>query len=134
MTQSEREQTLLKTFAIKHKRPRYFELAGSVKGREKIRNALDHFKDLDPSRCKLIPPQNQKAAEIIRLLRNLGAADVCYVFSSNPLVDGSKLALEVALKEIVGYGFGTFVCCIPGLLAYFEAEDPGARFLCAVSD
>jgi hypothetical protein len=28
-----------------------------------------------------------------------------------------------ALKEVVGYGMGTLISCIPGRLAYFESED-----------
>jgi len=39
------------------------------------------------------------------------------------------MELERALSETVGLGFGTAISCIPGELAYFEAEDPGERYL-----
>jgi hypothetical protein len=33
------------------------------------------------------------------------------------------------MSDVVGSSSGTFVSCIPGRLAYFEGEDPGARFI-----
>jgi hypothetical protein len=36
--------------------------------------------------------------------------------------DGKHMELLTALKQIVGYGTGTVLSCIPGKLAYFEGE------------
>jgi hypothetical protein len=39
------------------------------------------------------------------------------------------MSLDIALKQIVGYEFGTIVNCVPGKLAYFEGEGPKHRFI-----
>jgi hypothetical protein len=129
MSGPEREKELLRTFAIPSKRHRYIELLGSRKVREKVRLSLDHFGDLDPGRCNKVPPQDQTPARIATLLRALGAPATCYILSSNSNLDGREMELAAALEEIVGYGSGSFVCCIPGRLAYFEGEAQGARYL-----
>ena len=36
--------------------------------------------------------------------------------------DEEDLELLAALRKVVGYGIGTVLSCIPGKLAYFEAE------------
>jgi hypothetical protein len=36
--------------------------------------------------------------------------------------DGEDMDLLTALKQIVGYGTGTVLSCVPGKLAYFEGE------------
>ena len=37
--------------------------------------------------------------------------------------------LQTALEEVIGYGNGTFVSCIPGKLGYFESAEPGLRYI-----
>ncbi len=56
-------------------------------------------------------------------LREKGAPLTCYVLSKNSKIDGLRLPLCEALIETVGYGFGTFLSCIPGRLAYYEGQE-----------
>ena len=58
---------------------------------------------------------------------NAGAPDDCHVISENPELDGKRLPLDAALQQIVGFGYGTLVSCIPGRLAFFEGEGPSDR-------
>jgi hypothetical protein len=45
----------------------------------------------------------------------MGAPETCYAVSENSELDGKQLFLAAkALKEVVGYGMGTFLSCIPG--------------------
>ena len=132
MSGPEREKELLRTFTMPSKRNRYFELLESRKGREKVRLSLDHFVDLDPEHCQKVPAPDQTPARIDALLRAHRAPAKCYVMSSNADLDGRELDLHEALGEIVGSGFGSFICCIPGRLAYFEGEEPGERYVCKV--
>jgi hypothetical protein len=39
------------------------------------------------------------------------------------------MTLDVALDAVVGRGMGAFLSCIPGRLAFFEAEGPGERYI-----
>lgn len=130
MTGPEREKELLRTFAVASKRDRYVELLGTRKGRAKVRLSLDHFGDLELQRCAKVPAGHQTSAGITALLRTLGAPPTCYVLSSNSDLDGREMQLGNALEAIVGQGSGSFVCCVPGQLAYFEGESPGERYLC----
>lgn len=41
-----------------------------------------------------------------------------------------ELNLNEALDGMIGKGCGSFVCCIPGELAYFEGESKCERYLC----
>ena len=130
MTGPEREKELLRTFAVKSKRDRYVVLLGTRKGREKVRLGLDHFGDLDLERCAKIPVRDQTPDRIAARLRALGAVRTCHVMSSNSDIDLRDANLADALESIVGYGSGSFVCCVPGRLAYFEGESPGERYIC----
>ena len=56
------------------------------------------------------------------ILRGLGAPDTCYLISEDTKFDGKEMELLAALKQIVGYGMGTVISCIPGRLGYFEGE------------
>ena len=50
----------------------------------------------------------------------MGAPETCHVIGGEH--DGKDLELLTALKQIVCYGTGTVLSCIPGKLAYFEGE------------
>lgn len=63
------------------------------------------------------------------MLRTLGAPEKCVIISENHDLDKKEAALAEALDECVGAGFGFFLSCIPGKVAYFEAEDLGERYI-----
>jgi hypothetical protein len=127
---TEREIKLFSAFTNPSKHERYTTLLCSPKGRAKVCKSLDHFGDLDLRYCKKLPGAKHSQSHISALLRSLGAPPVCYVISSNSDVDGMELQLDDALGLVVGIGRGTFLCCIPGALAYFEGESAGERYLC----
>lgn len=102
----------------------------SRKGRLKVCHDLDHFGDLDLRYCKRLVGAEQSQSRIFALLKHLGAPPVWYIISSNSEIDGMELNLNEALDGVVGRGCGSFVCCIPGELAYFEGESQGERYLC----
>jgi hypothetical protein len=126
------ERALFQAFTVPSKKERYIGLLDSKRGREKIRRALDHFnvQHLDPRFCRKIQSNEHSLADILRILKNLGAPSSCYVLSSDSDLDGREMHLSAALKEIIGRGQGTFVSCLPGRLAYFESEEPHERYIC----
>ncbi len=50
----------------------------------------------------------------------MGAPESCHFIGGEH--DGEDVELLSALKEVVGYGTGTVLSCVPGKLAYFEGE------------
>lgn len=120
---------LLHAFVTADRRDRYLGLLKNEKGRTKLRARLAHFHDLDPRYAHRIPPTEQNPSAIAQLLRRNGAPPTCYVLSESDQLDGKVLPLEQALEEVVGYGMGTFLSCVPGRLGYFEGEDMNERYL-----
>jgi hypothetical protein len=69
-----------------------------------------------------IPSPNSDPDDIYELLMKNGAEKTCYSLSYSGKVDGKELPLREALEHTVGYGFPSIISCVPGELAYFEAE------------
>ena len=64
---------------------------------------------------------------IAKLLHSKGAGEKCWVISEDVKLDGREVELDSILPEIVGYGMGTILCCVPGKLAFVESEN--GRFI-----
>jgi hypothetical protein len=124
------EQALFSAFVIRAKRMRYVELLGTKRGRDKVREALDHFSDLDPRSCRKVSPGQDSPDAVLCTLRRMGAPTQCHVISVNPELDGRDMPLSDALLIAIGSGQGTFVSCVDGVLGYFEGEDAGQRYIC----
>ncbi len=125
----DRDRAVIESFIQQSKRQRWLELMQSEKGRNKLRSALAHFAGFDPATIVPISPNQQDPRSIHRLLTDSGAPRFCSLISENANWDELDMELDIALKEIVGYGFGTIVNCVPGKLAYFEGEGPKRRFI-----
>ena len=124
------EAAFFQAFVEPARRQRYLELLGTTPGRETVRASLDHFKDLDSRFCERIVTAEQNPAEILRKLTAAGAPALCQIMSSDRTLDGRKLPLSGALREVIGRGAGTIIFCLPGMLAFFESEEPGERYIC----
>jgi hypothetical protein len=123
------EQSLIRAFIRPERKIRLLELLKSEKGREKLREGLAHFHDLDPRFAHLVPPSKHRARDIEASLRAKGAPENCYILSESAELDSREMPLGSALAEIVGRGMGAFVSCIPGRLGYFESEEAGQRYI-----
>lgn len=120
---AEHEEWLVRAFILPQRRERYLEMIARPKRRQIFTESLAHFKHLDMRFALRIPPHQQHAAEIAKILKSKGAPATCYVLSEWSEIDGKDILLEEALKAAVGAGMGTFLSCVPGRLAYFEDED-----------
>ena len=120
---------IIQAFVVPPKKERLLTLLGSKKGRPKVRRALAHFRDLDHRYAQRLDPSQHTSGAIITLLKERGAPANCYLLSEDADLDGCELPLEEAVEKVRGKGMGTFISCIPGRLAYFEAEDVGERYL-----
>ena len=116
------EVAFVGSFIVKPRRERALELLASSKNRHKFTSKFDHHgRDYVIPECiRPIEPRHQHPPDIASILRAMGAPETCHVIGGQR--DGEDIELLAALKEIVGYGIGSVLSCIPGKLAYFEGE------------
>jgi hypothetical protein len=76
-----------------------------------------------------LKPSQQNPEDVKRILKQCGAPPVCHVMSESSEVDGRDLPLKTAIEEVLDYGLGSVISCIPGQLAYYEGEMPSDRFV-----
>ena len=116
------ESAFAESFISKARRERALELLASSKNRHKFTSKFDHHgRDYFVPECiRSIEPRYQHPPNIADILRTMGAPETCHVIGGEH--DGKDMELLTALKQIVGYGTGTVLSCIPGKLAYFEGE------------
>ena len=117
------EQGFVDSFVQRARRERALLcLANRKKRRKFVDEFAHHGTYILRSEClRSIKPSQQNPDSIYAILRSLGAPDTCHVISEGSF-DGREMELLAALKEIVGYGMGTVISCLPGQLGYFEGE------------
>jgi len=117
------ERAFVDSFVQSDRRERALLCLNNRKKRRKFVHEFAHHGThiLTPECLRSIKPSQQHPDSIYALLRGLGAPDTCYVISEDSNFDGKEMELLAALKQIVGYGMGTVISCLPGL-GYFEGE------------
>jgi len=129
MAEIEHASAVIRAFVAPERQERLLGLLGSVRGRAKLRAGLAHFSALDVRYLVQIPADEQSPQAIARLLRHRGAPASWVLLAEDDVLDGQELALEDALRQVVGRGMAAFVSCVPGKLAYFEGEGPRERWV-----
>jgi hypothetical protein len=129
MTAAGHEREFVKAFVPRERQERWLESLPNPKRRQKITSQLAHNAVFRSDRIVAIEPRQQHPKLIAELLTRNNAPELCYVISESEELDGREMRLIDALKAIVGYGMGSIVSCIPGRLAYYEAEGPKERFI-----
>ena len=99
------------------------------KRRPDVRALLDHAIVLDERHVTRMVGEAGSTANLEALLRRHGAPQTCFVISSDKRMDGLEMPLSDALSAVVGSGFGTYLSCVAGKLAYFEYEDLKSAWL-----
>ena len=127
---ADHERELVRAFFAPEVRPHYLRLLSTPRGRKKLVARLAHTDLLDDRFAYRIDSRKQTVAAIEDELGRRGAPANCHAISEDSRVDGRQMELRDALEAVVGSGMGTFLSCIAGRLAYFEGEEPGARYLC----
>jgi hypothetical protein len=121
------EDLLIRSFVIPAKRERLIGLLANARRRKSVLGRLAHFRDLDPRWVILLARGQAEVESIMHALKLRGAPDSCHVISENLAFDGRRFRPAVVLDDIVGMGAGTLISCVPGLLGYYEGEDPSDR-------
>jgi hypothetical protein len=118
------EQEMVRAFILKERRERCAFLLSDPVRRQKLREALAHFKWLDERFAHPISPKTaHTAAELVALLRQKGAGKTVWVISEHAPIDGREMNLDAAMDETWGRSCGTVLSCIPGKLAFFKDEE-----------
>ena len=119
---NQHESAFVESFIVKPRRERILELLASSKNRYKFTSKFDHHgrNYIVPECIRPFQPRYQHASEIEQILRSMGAPATCHFIGGKQ--DGEDVPLLAALREVAGYGIGTVLSCVPGKLAYFEAE------------
>lgn len=123
MNTADAEIAFIDAFVLKQRRERLRFLVLNPRRRKQFVHELAHFKWLDQRYVRTLAPSAQNPEAIAKFLRQKGAPDVCPIVSEDSRLDRKTLPLLAALEEVVGYGMGTFISCIPGKVVYFEDED-----------
>lgn len=123
------EEAFVRAFILREKQERYLSLLSSPKRRRDILARLDHQLDYDRALATRVAAEDQSSSRISELLAARNAPASCHAISADSTLDGRDLPLRDALDAVVGSGIGTVLSCIPGRLAYYEAEDAGERYI-----
>jgi hypothetical protein len=124
------EQSFVEAFTVGNAKRRLLELLHHEKRRDDFLSELHGTGDQIDLRHAQNVPGGASADWIVGHLKQLGAPDSIYVFSSLTSLDRREFSLAEVIPEILGHQMGTVVSCIPGKLAYWEAEGPNDRFIC----
>jgi hypothetical protein len=91
----------------------------------------DHFFHLDQRFTEPVPTAQQASDFLLPALSALGAPKTCHVVSNDSDLDGRTMSLGEAISVVVDDGLqsGTFLSCIPGVLAYFHDDEHANRFI-----
>ncbi|WP_214804754.1 hypothetical protein [Exiguobacterium sp. s46] len=130
----EQERVLVQSFFVKRVQERVLHELFTPKKRDMALQRLDHryLSMLKNDYLIEIKPPNSWPEDTYDLLKQYDAPDMCYCLSENELISGKTLPLREALEHAIGFGFASIISCIPGELAYFEAEQsfgPPPRYL-----
>jgi hypothetical protein len=128
------ETGLVLAFIVRSKQERLLDLLARPQRRKDVLNRLYRAQDLEPRWMIPIQGADRSAPGIERILRSKGARDECYVLSTRKELDGATMALNQALRAVVGGGGGTLLSCIPGALGYYEGETPKDRWILERAD
>ena len=100
-----------------------FELG--PKGRQKVRQYLDHEMRFDPRHVVPLTGLESLPPRILKRLQESGAPEQCFIVSSDQRIDGREMRLADAIDAVIASASGSCISCIPGKLAYWQGEDIG---------
>ena len=115
----------VKTFFVKGRSERFAEMGDKEKSRAKWTDKLNHAPGLKPEHTSWLPSN----ADIVVLLKQLGAPETCSIISNSSRLDGKSMQLVEAIEEVKHDGWGSALICIPGKLGYYYGESGERRAL-----
>ena len=123
------EGLFVKAFLRSEKQARWAQFLASAKRRREILDRLNRDLPYQAALATVVPSHQDFPVELERLLRAKGAGPTCHVMVAGLKLDGRELPLAEALQAICLQGSGAVLSCLPGRLAYYRPESPGAGIL-----
>lgn len=123
------EEAFVKAFLTSEKRARFLQFLANPRRRKEILVKLNHDLPYMPEFASTVPGHQDFPEELEKLLRAKGAGPTCHVLADGLKADGRELPLRGALNLVCLHPFGAILSCIPGRLAYYKPEAPGAGIL-----
>lgn len=128
MSVDAQEELFIKRFIVSDKQERYLTFLSNPKTRSKFLSEFSHSLAIKGSLATEIASRDRKAESLEAQLRRYGAGAQVYVLSPYPEFDRKWFALREVLEAILPRNFEAVLCCLPGELAFYLAED-GAYIL-----
>ncbi len=125
----EHEAAFAKAFITSEKRARFIQYLATPKRRQEMLERLGHDLPYLPGFATEIPGTQDFPDELAKLLTAKGAGPACYVIAGGLKADGRVLPLLEALTLVCLHPGGSILSCVPGRLAYYKPESPGAGIL-----
>jgi hypothetical protein len=128
------ETAFVKAFIERGKWARYLQLLpdksrrGELLGR--LNNKLDYVREFATE----VPGDQDYPEKLEKLLKGLGAPATCHVLVKGLRIDGRELPLREALDTLCLHMYGSLISCLPGRLAYYRPEAPGAGVILVKTD
>lgn len=129
MTDRAVEEATIDAFIDRSQQRRIRSLITRKKGRLKFIGMLAHALKLNEKTSTLIPANQQNTESILKLLRDKGAREECYVISEDSEIDGTSQQLIHAMDQVMGLGTAAIISCIPGVLGFYQGGDKNERYL-----
>jgi hypothetical protein len=120
---NEDEMAFVNAFITREKRARYLQLLATPKRRGDILGRLYHNLDLLHGTYHEVTGADKSADKVEQVLRSKGAREMCYVISPEPDIDQRTVPLAEILMTLFETDGVAILCCLPGRLAFYKAED-----------
>lgn len=122
------EVGLIESFIVSAKRDRWRSGLSKPGKRRKLTAELSHGGIIDRRLARAIPPSKQNVDDLEAILKEKGAPELVHLVAADSSLDGRQMSLREALQMVMGYG-GAVISCLPGRLAYYEAEGKNNRWI-----
>jgi hypothetical protein len=123
------EAAFAKAFITSEKRARFIQFLADPRQRKEMLERLSHDLPCMPGFTTVVPGQQDFPSELEKLLKAKGAGPTCHVIAEGLKADGRELPLREALNLVCLNATGAILSCIPGRLAYYKPQSPGAGIL-----
>jgi len=120
------EEAFTKAFILSEKRARFIQGLSDPKKRKEALERMSRALPVIPEFASEVPCAQDFPEELEKLLRAKGAGPSCHVIADGLKADGRELPLREALDLICLHDCGAILSCLPGRLAYYKPESPGA--------
>lgn len=124
------EARFVNRFVVKQRQPRYKTCLPNEKDRHSALERLNHkMEDFEADRIRKLTGLESQAENILKLLQGEKVDGECWILSSDPALDGRKLALDVAVGLVASADWGTVMICPPKPIAIYRPEAPSSLYL-----